>query len=86
MKFKCDFGGVCKNKPFREVYPGMLNRKYADRGWSYLCKKHFYEEQKKFKGKIPWCSISRRKTKQLHITKSFDRILTKLHKKAGEKV
>ena len=44
----CDFEGKCKNKAFREVYPMLFKGKYKNRGWSYLCKKHFYEEQKRF--------------------------------------
>jgi len=53
----CDFEGKCKNKAFREVYPMLFKGKYKNRGWSYLCKKHFYEEQKRFNkmGKeLPW--------------------------------
>ena len=46
---KCDFRGKCKNRAFREVYPGLLGRGCKNRGWSYLCRKHFYEEQRRFK-------------------------------------
>lgn len=52
----CDYEGKCKNKAYREVYPSLL-KKNKDVGWSYLCKKHFKQEIKKFKGKLPSCSI-----------------------------
>lgn len=51
----CDYQDVCKNKAYVEVYPGMIGRKHKDRGWSYLCRKHFNQEQKRFKGKLPYC-------------------------------
>ena len=66
-KYHCDFHGTCKNKPYCEVYRSLLGGKYANSGWNYLCRKHFYQEQKKFKGKLPWCSVSRKKTKELHV-------------------
>jgi len=47
----CDYQGTCKNKAFKEVY---LPRK--NKGWNYLCKKHFEQEKKKFKGKLGYCS------------------------------
>ncbi|MBI2629866.1 hypothetical protein HYW76_02080 [Candidatus Pacearchaeota archaeon] len=53
----CDYMGKCKNFAYKEVYPGMLKGKYKNKGWSYLCKKHFYKEKKIFKGKLPYCSI-----------------------------
>ena len=56
---KCDYE-KCKNKAFREVYPRFFGGKYKNKGWSYLCRKHFYEEQKRFKkiGKrLPWSSF-----------------------------
>ena len=53
----CDYHGTCKNKVFREVYPRLLGGKYKNKGWSYLCKKHYYQEQKRFKNKLPNCSI-----------------------------
>ncbi len=53
----CDYEGICKNKAYREVYLGMLGGKHRDRGWSYLCRKHYYQEQKRFRGKLPNCSI-----------------------------
>ncbi len=51
----CDYFGECKNLAYKEVYPDMI--KGGNRGWSYLCKKHFYQERKKFKGKLPCCSV-----------------------------
>lgn len=54
---KCDYDGICKNKAFKEVYPMMLKGKYKDRGWSYLCRKHFLQEERKFKNKLPYCSV-----------------------------
>lgn len=53
MSPTCDYKGTCKNKAYREVYPGLLGGKRKNRGWSYLCRNHFYQEQKKFKRKLP---------------------------------
>jgi len=53
----CDYSGTCKNFAFKEVYPGMLGGKHKDRGWGYLCRKHFEQEKKHYKGKLPHCSI-----------------------------
>lgn len=52
----CDYHGTCKNKAYVEVYPFMLKNKER-KGWSYLCKKHFVQEQKRFKGKLPYCKV-----------------------------
>ncbi len=49
----CDYNGTCKNKAYREVFPSLLGGKHKNRGWSYLCRKHYYQEQKRFKGKLP---------------------------------
>lgn len=57
IKFKCDYKGTCKNKPYREVYPRLLGGKYKNSGWSYLCRKHYFQEQKRFKGKLPSCNV-----------------------------
>jgi len=46
----CDYKGKCMNKAYKEVYP-------KNKGWSYLCKKHFKQEQKRFKEKLPYCSV-----------------------------
>ena len=53
----CDYLGKCKNLAYKEVYPGMLGGKHKDRGWSYLCRKHFFQEKKMFKGKLPYCRV-----------------------------
>ena len=53
----CDYHGNCKNLAFKEVYPYMLKGKDKNRGWSYLCRKHFIQEKKKFKEKLPYCSL-----------------------------
>ncbi len=46
----------CKNLAFKEVYPD-LGKKNKDSGESYLCRKHFKQEQKKFKNKLAYCGI-----------------------------
>jgi len=59
---RCDFEGRCKNKAFREIYPRLLDRRGKNRGWSYLCRKHFYEEQRRFRkiGKeLPWSGFKK---------------------------
>ena len=48
------YDGKCKNKAYREVYPSLLKK---GSGWCYLCKKHFLQEQKRLKNKLPYCSI-----------------------------
>ena len=53
----CDYHGECKNLAFKEVYPCMLGGKHKNKGWSYLCKKHFTQEKKRFKGKLPYCRV-----------------------------
>lgn len=50
----CDFQGTCTNKAYAEVYPSSIKRSKKE-GGSYLCKKHYIQEQKKFKGKLPAC-------------------------------
>ncbi|MEK6829377.1 MAG: hypothetical protein AABY15_04565 [Nanoarchaeota archaeon] len=57
MAKRCDYHGKCKNKAFREVYPFLLKRKNKDSGWSYLCRKHYYQELKRFNNKLPSCGI-----------------------------
>ena len=57
MELKCDHYGICKNKPYKEVYPSFLGRKYRNKGWSYLCRRHYNQEQKRFKGKLVYCTI-----------------------------
>lgn len=53
----CDYNGKCHNLAYKEVYPNLINRKNKNAEWSYLCKKHFEQEQKKFKGKLVYCSV-----------------------------
>jgi hypothetical protein len=52
----CDYHGNCKNKAHKEVYPGMLKNK-KDAGWSYLCRKHFEQERKRYKNKLPYAGL-----------------------------
>ncbi len=53
----CDYHGTCKNLAYREVYLFMMGGKHKNKGWNYLCRKHFQQELKKFKGKLPYSSI-----------------------------
>ena len=53
----CDFEGKCTNKAHREVYPSLMKVKYKDKGWSYLCRKHFEQEKKRFKGELAYCTL-----------------------------
>jgi len=53
----CDYEGTCKNKAYREVYPKVMGGKHKKKGWSYLCKKHYYQEEKKYNWKLPSCSL-----------------------------
>ncbi len=56
----CDYHGTCKNKPYKEVYPCLLpGKKNEDKGWNYLCRRHFLQERKRFKGKLPYSSVSK---------------------------
>ena len=50
----CDFQGKCSNFAYAEVYPCAMkdNKK---KGWSYLCKKHYSQEQKRLNWKLPAC-------------------------------
>ena len=52
----CDYYGTCTNKAYREVYP-FLVKKHKGKGWSYLCRKHFEQEKKRFKVKLPYCVV-----------------------------
>lgn len=52
----CDYKGKCKNLAYKEVYPD-LGKKKKNSGWSYLCRKHFKQELKRFKGKLVYCGI-----------------------------
>jgi hypothetical protein len=53
----CDYHGACKNKAYKEVYPMLLGKKHRNRGWNYLCRKHFIQEQKRYKNKLPYASV-----------------------------
>lgn len=53
----CDYQGKCNNLAYKEVYPCLLGGKHKKRGWSYLCKKHFIKEKKKYRGKLPYASL-----------------------------
>lgn len=53
----CDYKGMCKNKAYKEIYLSLMKEKYRNKSWSYLCKKHFEQEKKKFKGKLSYCDI-----------------------------
>ena len=50
----CDFHGKCTNFAYAEVFP-MIGENNEKKGWSYLCKKHYLEEQKRLKGQLPAC-------------------------------
>lgn len=50
----CDFHGTCINKAYAEVFP-MMKKNNAKKGWSYLCRRHYYEEEKRLKWKLPAC-------------------------------
>ncbi len=50
----CDFKGECTNIAYAEVYPPVMKNS-KKKGWSYLCKKHYFEEQKRLNWKLPAC-------------------------------
>ncbi len=50
----CDFKGGCTNIAYAEVYP-MVMKNSKKKGWSYLCRKHYFEEQKRLGWKLPAC-------------------------------
>lgn len=51
----CDMDGICTNKAYAEVFPSLLKVRSHKKGWSYLCKKHYYEEQNRLNWKLPAC-------------------------------
>ncbi len=53
----CDYLGKCRNIAYREVYPSLLGGKNKSKGWSYLCKKHYLQERKRLKNKLPCCPV-----------------------------
>jgi len=50
----CDYYGTCTNFSYVEVYPGEVD-KSKEGTWNYLCRKHYYSEQKRLKGDLPVC-------------------------------
>lgn len=50
----CDFKGKCTNIAYAEVYP-IVMEKSKKKGWSYLCRRHYFEEQKRLNWKLPAC-------------------------------
>ncbi|MBT3583144.1 hypothetical protein HN924_00915 [Candidatus Woesearchaeota archaeon] len=59
----CDYHGTCTNKSYVEVYP--ISKGDEDKGWSYLCRKHFEQEHKRLKEKLPYCSVSEEEIEEL---------------------
>lgn len=60
-RLHCDFHGECKNKAYAEVYPSLLGKKHKDDGWSYLCRKHYFQEQNSYKNKLPAYILKRKR-------------------------
>ncbi|MBI4451697.1 hypothetical protein HY642_07010 [Candidatus Woesearchaeota archaeon] len=56
-KAHCDYHGTCKKPAYCEVYPSLLGGRRKDAGWSYLCRSHYEQEQKSFKGRLPYCRV-----------------------------
>lgn len=54
----CDYEGSCLNNAYKEVYPSLLGGRHRSKGWNYLCRKHFYQEQKRFDRKLPNASLN----------------------------
>ncbi|MEK6927058.1 MAG: hypothetical protein AABX11_01360 [Nanoarchaeota archaeon] len=54
----CDYHGECRNLAYCEVYPSLTDKKLKDKGWSYLCRRHFNQERKRYKNKLVYCSIN----------------------------
>ncbi|MEK6895095.1 MAG: hypothetical protein AABX48_01090 [Nanoarchaeota archaeon] len=52
----CDYGGECKNIAYKEVYPN-LGKDGEEHYWCYLCRKHFIQEKKKYRGRLPYCGV-----------------------------
>ena len=50
----CDLQGKCTNIAYAEVYPFVMKNS-KKKGWNYLCRKHYFEEQKRLKWKLPAC-------------------------------
>lgn len=56
----CDCEGKCRNLAYKEVFPGLMGEIHKGRGWGYLCRKHFEEEKKFYRGKLPYVSLERK--------------------------
>ena len=60
--YHCDWKGKCKRKPYVEVYPLEWDEERQmywfsrDRGWSYLCRWHFYLARL-LRHKFLWCKV-----------------------------
>ena len=52
----CDYQIKWTNLAYAEVYL-FLMKNNKKKGWSYLCRKHYLEEQNRLKGKLPSCLI-----------------------------
>ena len=50
----CDYRGECTNIAYAEVYP-MAKKNSKKKGWSYLCRKHYFSEEKRLKWRLPAC-------------------------------
>lgn len=50
----CDFEGKCTNFAYAEVFPSLMKGS-KKKGWGYLCRKHYYEEQRRLGWKLPSC-------------------------------
>lgn len=50
----CDYDGICTNRAYKEVYPISKGK---NNGWCFLCRRHFEQEHKKLKEKLPYCSV-----------------------------
>ena len=59
----CDYHGKCKNLAYKEVYPGLMGGIHGDKGWNYLCRKHFKQEKKFYRGKLPYVSLDKKDKK-----------------------
>ena len=48
----CDYRGKCKNIGYAEVYFPKSEKNENSKGWSYLCKKHFEQEKRRFNNQL----------------------------------
>jgi len=56
---KCDYHGKCENTAYFQVHPFLMGDKYEHKGWSYLCREHFFQEKKKFGNELPWVRVKK---------------------------